>query len=100
MPAVETDLALIPNGDAPTHDIGLLKRLVDARHRLNRPVIVEGLLIVKTLSAIGVAVDFLVRVEAAGRNGSVTFQPAFRDYLRLHSRASQPDYVLRWRPKA
>jgi hypothetical protein len=98
MPAIETDLMLSQSDVGPWHDGALISRLVTARHQLNRPVIVEGVFVLAILRSIDIAPDILVRVEAAGRTGSITWRGKFLAYLEEYPRAKAPDYVINWEP--
>lgn len=96
MPSIETDFFLREGVSTPIHDASSLKTLVEQRHHANRPVIVEGVLVLRQLSNIGVDPEILVRVQGAGRHGSHSWQQEFARYLVQHPRAVEPDYTLSW----
>lgn len=70
MPAVETDLYIEPDVQPPSYRYDDLSRVIAERHRLNRPVIVEGVFLLDTLDKIGIESDFLVLVERDDDHGS------------------------------
>jgi hypothetical protein len=61
MPVLETDLWMLKMSPV-THRTGELKRLIRSRHRRDRPVIVEGVMMLRTLELIGVQPDYFVFV--------------------------------------
>ena len=96
MPAIETDLCLIKESQGPTLDLRILRTLVESRYRCNRPVIVEGIFILRTLDELGIVPDFLIRVESPGRDGSFTWASQFEEYAEKYLRPSTPDFLFTW----
>lgn len=96
MPAIETDFFLREGEATPVHDTSALKSLVEQTHLADRPVIVEGLFVLRQLVAIGVDPEILLRVQCHGHDGSFTWQHEFANYLAQYPRASAPDYTLVW----
>lgn len=80
VPAIETDLLIEGNGDLHSFNKDVLKYLIEARHRKNRPVIVEGVLMLKRLKDIGVDADITIYVEDPNEPGSYTWKKLFDDY--------------------
>jgi hypothetical protein len=70
----------------------------DCSTPVESPVIVEGVFVLAILRSIDIAPDILVRVEAAGRTGSITWRGKFLAYLEEYPRAKAPDYVINWEP--
>ena len=99
MPAIETDMFLRGSGDPCDHDIERLSSLIDSRHALNRPVIVEGVFVLDTLQRVGIEADFVIGVVATGRDGSFTWGSNFRAYHAKYSRSSHPDFCFSWVPE-
>jgi hypothetical protein len=99
MPAIEADVALKRGTGPPAHDTDLLGRLVNDRLGDNRPVIVEGVFILRSLHALGLAPDIVLGVRAKGRTGSLTWQRAFTKYRDEFPRSESPDYVFKWVPQ-
>lgn len=100
MPAIETDFTLtkgiksswgscIP---APVHDTSLLKTLIEHRHKLNRPVLVEGVFVLQQLEAINFEPDLLIEIQAIGVKG--TWEKKFAEYRLKHPRSASPDFVV------
>ena len=96
MPEIETDFFLRDDQRMPVHDTSSLATLVQARHKNNRPLIVEGVFVLRQLGAIGVNPEFLIRVQCKGRTGNSRWQSAFTKYRAEFPRAKTPDYTLRW----
>jgi hypothetical protein len=98
MPALETDTTLPPDSPTPTPNTCILRELIRSRHLRNRPVIVEGIVILGTLQRLEVVPEFLVRVEATGRQGSSDWHGRFTDYERNFPRILRPDFLFTWVP--
>ena len=99
MPLIETDLLLNEKASDIDHDLATFKRLLNARHDLNRPAIVEGILILRTLERVSVKPEFLIYVEAAGREGSLVWQRAFHAYRTKYRPRENANYTFRWDPQ-
>lgn len=100
MPLIETDFTLVKGEEQavyelvqPTHDAVLLRTLVEHRHRLNRPVLVEGVFVLKQLEAIGVDPDLLIEMRAIGRETG-TWESEFAAYRKAYPRTQSPDFVV------
>lgn len=96
MPAIETDLFLIADSREPTLDLALLRCLVEFRHRRDRPVIVEGIFILRTLGQLAIVPDFVIRVESAGCDGSYSWMQQFRTYEEEYLRPNELDFLFSW----
>lgn len=98
MPAIETDTT-IPTGAAePKPDTEQLARLINSRHERNRPLIVEGVFVLRSLHEIGINPEILIRVEASGIEGSFTWTSHFEAYSNDYPRANNPDFLFSWVP--
>ncbi len=98
MPLLETDLLLNNKLDGIHHDVATFERLLSARHKLNRPAIVEGVLILRTLESVGVRSDFLIYVEANGREGSYTWQETLMAYDAKYRPREIANFTFSWNP--
>jgi EAL domain-containing protein (putative c-di-GMP-specific phosphodiesterase class I) len=94
MPAVETDMVLRAGCSEPTPDLERLRHLIESRHSLNRPVIVEGVFVLRTLQQLEIVPEFLIRVESAGCEGSISWARQFEMYSKEHPRASAPNFLF------
>lgn len=100
MPVIETDFTLIkgpePAADTgipvPVHDGPLLRRLIERRHKLNRPVLVEGVFVLRQLEAAGITPDLLIEMRAPGVAG--TWRREFAAYVQAYARTITPDFVV------
>jgi len=95
MPAVETDLFLIPESGLNYRQEDLAE-VVHGRLRNERPLIVEGVRILHTLRSIGVKQDYLVWVEQIGHEGSFGLRPDISEYMRSFNPRSAADSVFSW----
>jgi len=98
MPLIETDLLLKNRSGDIEHDLVTFQQLLDARHDLNRPAIAEGVLILRTLEKVSVTPDYLIYVEATGREGSIVWQGAFKAYAAKYRSRETANYTFRWSP--
>ena len=98
MPLIETDLLLNQQSERINHDIATFSRLLAARHDRDRPAIVEGVFVVKTLAEAGVTADFLIYVEATGREGSHAWKADFEAYEAEYKSRQNATFVFTWSP--
>ena len=96
MPAIETDLALVQSNGPPAHDIALVKRLVNMRHGMNRPVIVEGVFVLAVLEQSGIRPEIAIRAESRSHPRAGSWPEAFAEYSARHARSVSPDYLYAW----
>ena len=80
VPLVETDLYLAESQSIPNYHLGELKRVIQSRIGLDRPVIVEGVFIRKLLANLDLRPDYVVHVSRLGFHGSHTWSAAFSTY--------------------
>ena len=59
---IETDLYVNGCPLNKEYDFGCIKRLIDSRINLERPIIVEGICVVDILSEIDIEPDYLIRI--------------------------------------
>jgi uridine kinase len=97
MPAIETDLFLRAHAHEPSYDLKALAKVVEARHGLNRPVIIAGMCVLETLRRIGIEPEYRVYVEMPGHPGSDRWQARFRQYRREY-RPKDQAMLFRRRP--
>lgn len=98
MPAIETDTIIPIDSEEPKPESRLLNLLINSRHERNRPLIVEGVFVLRSLGEIGVIPEILIRVEANGINGSFIWSNEFETYLKNYPRANNPDFLFSWVP--
>ncbi|KAF0190697.1 MAG: hypothetical protein FD165_2485 [Gammaproteobacteria bacterium] len=97
LPAIETDLLIVRNAKPPAYRYDDLARLIDARHALNRPVIVEGVFLLHTLCKINVACDFLIYVENEEDNSSLALGDSLEVYDKEFNTKGKANHVFTWR---
>ncbi len=101
MPTIETDLAFINSKDAkdndpPVHDVGLINRLIKMRHDMNRPVIVEGVFMLKLFDQLHIQPEILIRASCVSSPRTGSWPIAFAKYVREYPRSTEPDYKYEW----
>jgi hypothetical protein len=96
VPQLETDLFLTHRKEPYTCDANLLKKFVDVRHDGNRPVIVEGVFVLRKLLEAGIDPDLVVRVESRSRPTGGTWPTEFARYEADFPRTRNPDFQFVW----
>ena len=98
MPAIETDLFLVPNEDGLIRYRNAdLKRLIEARLNKGWPVIVEGPFLLMNLDKLGFTPNYLICMENQSYKGSDTWQDAFASYENDYAPREQADFVFSWK---
>lgn len=96
MPAVHLDLYLVRDSEPLTWRYDDLSRLLDAHQIvLHRPLIVEGVLLLRVLKEIDRAPDFLVFVEKDGHDGGC-LRGKLASYFAKECPKERADFVLEW----
>ena len=80
LPVIELDLLVHSRRESIEYDTYALGRLVSARHDRDRPVIVEGVLVLRALAQIDVVPEALIYVRAEGQEGNETWRNLFDQY--------------------
>lgn len=96
MPALETDLFLIPSPDIYRCDANRLAEFIGMRHRMDRPVIVEGVFVLSSLADAGVDPEILIRIESTSKPRRGSWPEALIAYQQQFPRATTPDYRFEW----
>jgi uridine kinase len=94
MPAVHLDLYIVRDSNPLEFRSNDLAKVLDARTNLNRPVIVEGILILKALSEIGRTPDFLVFVHRISHKSSLRTLTA--EYIREFNPRQKANQTIKW----
>ena len=97
VPLIETDLLIISHSKPVNFDLECLQKLVNARHSLDRPVIVEGIKILETLKNINIDPDFLVFVENLGFSGSHSLESEIKEYLSKFKSKEKAVFLYQWK---
>ena len=95
MPAIETDTFLELGTGKYSLRLDDLKRVIHGRLALDRPVILEGLFLLRTAEQLGVAVDLLVYARKRPAHRS-RLESALRTYRSRHKPLSIADFVYCW----
>jgi hypothetical protein len=108
MPVVETDLWLADMLPV-THWIPEIRNLILSRHERNRPVIVEGIMILQTLSLANLTPDFLVLITNMAQapdltdldgddvpDGTPCLSQEVNGYLETFRPQDRADFHLTW----
>lgn len=97
LPAIDTDMFIISDDDPPSYQYADLGRLIESRHSLNRPVIVEGVFLLHTLDKLNVECDFLVYVENEEQTSSDFLLTRLKQYENKFGPKDSANYVFTWR---
>jgi uridine kinase len=97
LPTIETDLLIQPHNEGFTYDYSSLDHLIRARHERNRPVIIEGLCVLQTLSQLNINTDYLIYVKTLGNPGSFTWRKIFKAYEQEFHPQDQANFIFRRR---
>ena len=97
MPAVETDLLLNPKQHGRIYREDDLRRLIQTRFGDKRPVIVEGVFLLKILENLKVKPDYFIFVENQSFKGSSTWQIEFAEYEKEYIPKEKADFVFSWK---
>lgn len=92
VPLIETDLLIISDQEPPSYRYEDLSRLVSARHRLGRPVLIEGIFMLHTLQKIGIPADILVYVTNPNFPGSSALRDPLTKYLKEFAPMERADF--------
>jgi hypothetical protein len=93
MPAVHLDLYLVPNRDPPAWRTEDLARVIEVQKALERPMLIEGILLLNVLDSINRKPDVLVFVDKHEHQSSEDYLAA---YLNQRTPKEVADYVLEW----
>ena len=97
MPAIETDLHLVPNQqESIIYQNDELRRLIKVRLDNNRPVIVEGIFLLDVLKRIGFEPNYLVYTEKQSCEGSNIWQEKFAKYDEEYTPRKKAGFVFSW----
>jgi hypothetical protein len=94
MPAVHLDLYMVRDSSPLQFRTNDLSEALDARASQDRPVIVEGILLLKVLDEIGRTPDLLVFVRRASHQSSL--RTLTTEYLREFTPQQKADWIVRW----
>lgn len=96
MPCLETDTFLQTGTGTYSLRIDDLRRAIRTRLDLKRPVIVEGVFLLRTLQLIGESVDRLVYVNKEPANDTSGFEIELANYRSTFRPDARADYCYRW----
>jgi hypothetical protein len=96
MPAIETDLMIIEDSKSISRDVPIIERLIKMRHDMNRPVIVEGVFVLKIFNQLGFQPDVLIRTECQSNPRQGAWPVEFSEYNTSYPRSVNPDYSFVW----
>ncbi|MGA7800779.1 MAG: hypothetical protein WCC36_08200 [Gammaproteobacteria bacterium] len=94
IPVIYTDLFLVKGVTPVRHDYGSIASLITRRHELERPIIVEGIMLLKTLEKVGCSAEFLVVAENASSDGSLGDE--ITEYAHLYHPNEKANFIFRW----
>jgi len=91
---IETDLFLVRNQGRLVYRDVEISQLIDARLKKPRPVIIEGVAILKLLQRLKVTPDFLIYVRNPFESGSQGLSAELSDYERTFTPEAKANVVV------
>ena len=91
---IETDLFLVPGRGRLVYRYDEIGRLIQARLRKPRPVLVEGVGILKALQELKVTADFLLYVQNLSEPGSEGLSEELANYERTFTPREKANVVV------
>ncbi len=101
MPCIETDLFVLDNGvrvdkGQVEYRYEELKRAIEARLKLDRPVIVEGIFLLRTLEGLCLNPDYLIYAVNEDHDGSETRREEFLAYENEYKPKTRANKEFYW----
>ncbi len=101
MPLIETDLFVLDKNQRKDQEKveyrrKELKRVIDARLNKDRPVIVEGIFLLRTLEGLGLKPDYLIYAVNEDHDGSGTRREEFMAYENEYKPRARADKQFFW----
>jgi uridine kinase len=93
---IETDMILDSEREGFTYRLDDFKRLIETRHSLNRPVIIEGVLLLRLLEETNLEPDYLIYVEKKDYEGSITLSRDFVEYQAKYRPKDRAHFIFHW----
>jgi hypothetical protein len=94
MPVVHLDLYVIRDSKPLLWRADEIARVLEGQRLLQRPIVVEGVLLLRALETIGLSPDLHLFVEKNGRSSDLCEQLA--PYLDAYQPASKAAHVVQW----
>ena len=94
MPTIETDMLRLMDDEQPSYRLEELGNLIQARHELDRPVIVEGIFLLDTLNKLGIEPDYIVYVKKEETDSGYALRDSLPEYLEKYKPEEKSDYVF------
>lgn len=98
MPVVHTDMFFDLTQPGIRHRTDEMQRVVNSRLSLDRPVIIDGVMVLDSLERIQVVPDYSVWVRRTGHDGPADTKlgVATTDYQTRHSPSEKSDTIFEW----
>ena len=93
MPSVETDMFLKKGETFPSLRYNELKNLVDFRHSLDRPIIIEGLYLLEVLDHLEIDPEIFIYVTSKDFEGSFSFKKGLEEYRDKYKPQEKANYI-------
>ncbi len=93
---IETDLLLDLEKGGLNYRLEDFKRLIETRHSRKRPVIVEGVFLLRLLEEVSLQPEFLIYVEKQGHKGNHEWSRDFEKYQTKYSAKDKADLIFSW----
>ena len=94
MPVIETDTLRRMDQEQPSYKLDELKDLIQARHELDRPVIIEGIFLLDTLDKIGIEPDYFIYVINSEADAGYALRESLPKYISSFKTEKRANYVF------
>ena len=96
IPLIETDLFLIPDSGLKQYRYASMIKLIESRHQLDRPLLIEGVRILHSLNKVGIKPDLLIFCENTNNHACDRYQDLIAPYDKKYCPRSVADYIYTW----
>jgi len=94
MPVIETDMLRRTREEQPSYCLEELKSLIQVRHELDRPVLIEGIFLLDTLNKLGIEPDYMIYVKNSKANAGCALRNSLPEYLDKYEPEERANYVF------
>ena len=94
MPSIDSDMFRIRSNEQPSYRYAELGNVIQSRHELDRPVILEGVFLLDTLSKLNLGVDYLIYVKNIEAEAGLKLKESLPEYTAKFNPEEQAQYIF------